>query len=93
MNHIPYIASIIAMSAGVAVAGPPSKLHHPNLQDLREQQEARETSRSNQTTKRPATIALNLDMPAAKEKGRELKRNQYHSYRPKARFFSEYERN
>lgn len=95
MKYPTYIASIIIISAGVAVAAPASKLHHPKVNDARIKKERVDAQESKlaKSSKRPATIALNLERSAVKQnKGRDLKRNQFHSYRPQDRMLSSYER-
>ncbi len=87
MKYPIYIASLVLISAGVSLAGPPSKIHQPNYKNLRAQQQERmddqqqRVQRQNQN--RPTTIALNIG--EAKDHGRKLNRNQFHSYRHKAR--------
>lgn len=97
MKYPTYIASLILVSAGVAVAAPPTKLHHPKAKDLRVQKDqhtqVQQMNNVVRSSQRPATIALNIERAAVKNnKGRDLKRNQFHSYRPQDRMTSDYER-
>ncbi len=93
MKYPIFIATLGFISAGVALAAPPTKLHHPNVKDLRTQQQERIENcemKSTVSQQRPATIALNFDK--GKKQARDLNRNQFHSYRQTSRLHSSYER-
>lgn len=85
-----YLSSILLISAGAALAAPPSKVHHPKNKNIHTTQQERMEMRQVRIDKqharssnRPATIALN--MGENKEQGRKFTRNLSKSYHHRAR--------